>query len=1188
MSTTNTDHFSLLASLVGFGIAIYAIVTQPVEVDSKRPTETKNEAKVEPSNPAFARLWDDPFAIYSETDDASMPRPLLPADGDTLFLVVPTKTQQYEEDRENRLRIRYAIQRALIDQGFAAEPGYLLSSLEFTLPFELDSDSKEAGPQTTLVSHTDVGQPAGQKLKAPVQFFTQRPLQARLFKGSNDSRFSCVAVIWLPEVHAWRRTQGSQNQYLDVLFKALNSSINQWRPEKGNSPENQVPRDRWVFMGPSDSDGLAFYQKYPPHFYNKGFDSKSSEIADLSIVPYRATIAQPILDVLPKKDQDIPSPAEFRPLKEVTNLTPAAAMPVLRLNNGDDILCAELLRAIHTAGSLPPHPQTIHVTVFAEWDTLYGRALSETFAALAAHGLPSPLDDRIYYPALLEDLEKGLLAHHPPVSVAAAGGKIQVTVIPYLRGLDGASSLYRANYGGTSENSAPKNSQDQSSGSYRSNLVEAAEGTTQFDYIRRLTNESFTHAVPFWPQIERPDAVVIFGTDIYDKLVLLEFLRQQLRNCLYLTTDLDALYWHPHYLRFTRGLIVASAFPLQMSAALCGSIRGSNAICAPVEFRDSYQSAAYLVVTRCLQEGNRAMSAGTFDFAPDSFLYRIGNSRPLPVLANLAGAHPGEPPKSAFEAFLGGVGASVGGMLEPILEGTSSFWPFVLQMTVIGLGLYSLFFDVPRRMQLSRAAADELWNAALALVPTSLRPEFAAFRTQRMIPLYQKLPLRRHPWQAAPTKPIQRAPFSSEQTISDRTETIRAHYTALLDAATTKVEVAEIALCLLSDLFSFRSFTRGSQRERKPFRIWRGRILEQFLTSLRWIRPPKTNTPECLSNPDFAIEVQPFAEYLSRDLTTPNRHSKDVSPDRKSVLRHWILKVLHFLDRRLPHYGFILVGVATFCMLLAICAQPVPFLVGPATLSYGWRVVFWIVSVAALLVTFSLFHRICYEQHRFRMLIQQLQALIPNPDLGISNRQLVLVLSKASEQVANLTIVPCTLVFLIYASHLNPLGGVAMAGELAVLLGFSLLTMLFSYTHLRGAAIAARSAVLEAYRKEETEASRLMARLESYAHGTEPLQDDEDSLVLGLEQLIGGSTTTPTNACQGIAKRIREQTFRQGLCDYLASVIRRDQTFVQQLGEIRGGVLAPLLTNPVTAALMIPIGGASGLSVVEWIVSNTR
>ena len=66
------------------------------------------------------------------------------------------------------------------------------------------------------------------------------------------------------------------------------------------------------------------------------------------------------------------------------------------------------------------------------------------------------------------------------------------------------------------------------------------------------------------------------------------------------------------------------------------------------------------------------------------------------------------------------------------------------------------------------------------------------------------------------------------------------------------------------------------------------------------------------------------------------------------------------------------------------------------------------------------------------------------------------------------------------------------------------------------------------------------------------------------------------------------RAFRDRLCEYLKSVIGRDQSFVKQLGENRTGVLAPLLSNPVTAALMIPIGGAGSLSVIEWIVSNAR
>jgi len=65
MNTTNTDNFSLLASLVGFALAIYAIVTQPVQVDSKRPSQTRTEPKAKASDLAFERLWDDPFAIYS-------------------------------------------------------------------------------------------------------------------------------------------------------------------------------------------------------------------------------------------------------------------------------------------------------------------------------------------------------------------------------------------------------------------------------------------------------------------------------------------------------------------------------------------------------------------------------------------------------------------------------------------------------------------------------------------------------------------------------------------------------------------------------------------------------------------------------------------------------------------------------------------------------------------------------------------------------------------------------------------------------------------------------------------------------------------------------------------------------------------------------------------------------------------
>jgi hypothetical protein len=130
--------------------------------------------------------------------------------------------------------------------------------------------------------------------------------------------------------------------------------------------------------------------------------------------------------------------------------------------------------------------------------------------------------------------------------------------------------------------------------------------------------------------------------------------------------------------------------------------------------------------------------------------------------------------------------------------------------------------------------------------------------------------------------------------------------------------------------------------------------------------------------------------------------------------------------------------------------------------------------------------------------------------------------------------------------------------------------------------------VVDAYEKEQADASRLMARLKSYSDGVHPLQDDENSLIDDLKRLVSGTSTTPSEACQELTTRIKEKKSRDDLCDYVESLIRRDETFVKQVGGMRSGVLAPLLTNPVTAALMIPIGGASGLTVVEWMVSNAR
>src|SRR5262249_44981460 len=66
------------------------------------------------------------------------------------------------------------------------------------------------------------------------------------------------------------------------------------------------------------------------------------------------------------------------------------------------------------------------------------------------------------------------------------------------------------------------------------------------------------------------EAVGILGSDLYDKLLVLQALRPLVPNALFFTTDLDALVLHPTALTYTRNLLVASSFALPLRPAAQG------------------------------------------------------------------------------------------------------------------------------------------------------------------------------------------------------------------------------------------------------------------------------------------------------------------------------------------------------------------------------------------------------------------------------------------------------------------------------------------------------------------------------------------------------------------------------------------------------------------------------------------
>ena len=88
-------------------------------------------------------------------------------------------------------------------------------------------------------------------------------------------------------------------------------------------------------------------------------------------------------------------------------------------------------------------------------------------------------------------------------------------------------------------------------------------------------------------------AIGVLGSDVYDKLLVLQSLRKRFPNALFFTTDLDAALSFKTNLSVTRNLIVASAYGLSLQAQLQRSI-------AP--FRDVYQTAGYYATLRAISE----------------------------------------------------------------------------------------------------------------------------------------------------------------------------------------------------------------------------------------------------------------------------------------------------------------------------------------------------------------------------------------------------------------------------------------------------------------------------------------------------------------------------------------------------------------------------------------------------------
>jgi len=242
------------------------------------------------------------------------------------------------------------------------------------------------------------------------------------------------------------------------------------------------------------------------------------------------------------------------------------------------------------------------VILIGEWDSFYGRALPIEFRAAACAKVATfteaelkqiqvPTTIKAWCPTVPRAIDLQIQRSADYESLT-----LNIFRYSYLSGLDGeVSGDDRAKAGPGEQPKANETAKDSLAGG----LKERPEGTSQLDYVRAL-------AARIQDEGEGAKAIGILGTDPYDAVLILKALRPAFPHAVFFTVDLDARHLHASEYKWTRNMVVASPFGLQLDGGLQRDVP---------PFRSSYQTATYFAVLRavnhvaCRAAGDRDKSA---------------------------------------------------------------------------------------------------------------------------------------------------------------------------------------------------------------------------------------------------------------------------------------------------------------------------------------------------------------------------------------------------------------------------------------------------------------------------------------------------------------------------------------------------------------------------------------------------
>ncbi|TQK03506.1 hypothetical protein [Herbaspirillum sp. SJZ107] len=527
-----------IIAIVMLTVGVLFIRTVPLEA-TRLPVSEPKIQQASAGQDMDARLWQDPFGAVARAREEARKRD-------------PKKAEASDSERQPEKILgemkdgdRKAVVLAVMLQGGPySEDIETRRRVRYAVLAGLDA----SGQVPIDAEHLGYFFPKGPDKSGfvPYEWFQSKKEKA----GDHAPR---VLVLWL-----------DGNAFKDKPLEEMRTLVGQIKP-----------RDRlasWRVLGPATSGGLSAMVKELddiPDVQPSG-DPEQAEVPTLYF--YSAVPTAPDTRIAPElpSGQSLPSLFDKKGVKLVRTI-------------GDDrqlanALIRELrLRGLHAGRRRTEQDATCelgkdkpqvpsHVAIISEWDTLYGRALGDAF-----------------------------LTH------ADADG-FCIHSASYVRGLDGeqppaaGTGASPAKAGPATAGTEDKYDSRQLDGTY----LEIAEGQSQFDYLRRLAkrltdiDQEIGESSPDGMGLR---AIGVLGSDVHDKLVVLQALQPQFPNAIFFTTDLDARFLHPREKAWTRNLVVASHFNLRLAETMQPDMPS---------FRDAYQTSNFLATRLAMDDALRA------------------------------------------------------------------------------------------------------------------------------------------------------------------------------------------------------------------------------------------------------------------------------------------------------------------------------------------------------------------------------------------------------------------------------------------------------------------------------------------------------------------------------------------------------------------------------------------------------